>query len=305
MLQAFGKRILIILAITFLADRGLGYVVSVLYKKTSTTDEAKINAVTYQMNAPVVFMGSSRCHHHYIPSIIADSLHKPVFNAGLWGMRNIYFQYALLNDILQRYTPETICLEIHPIDYLNIPGSTIETVGTLAPFINYAPATDSLLKKDGIYYKSQLSHLYRYNGEFSNILIGNVSARTNAADAGFKGLYGQIDTVTTPVRTERFDAAKDPDRLYYLQAFINKCREKKIQLIFIYSPMLSVEKTHLFDVPDSVAASNGIPFINNYKFEGITGHAKFYFDYGHLNEEGARKYSSAVATQLKPYIQAR
>ncbi|WP_316746447.1 hypothetical protein [Pedobacter gandavensis] len=301
-MRKFLQRLLIILLITFVADRALSFVVHIFYKTTSTTNEHKVNTVIYKMNEPVVIMGSSRAHHHYIPSIISDTLKKGVYNAGLWGMRNIYFQYGLLSNILERYTPETICLEIHPTDYLETPFSTIEAVGPLTPFIGYSPGCDSVLKKAGYYYKGEVSHLYRYNGEFANLLVGNISERTAEADKGVKVLYGELDTVLVPVKPEKFDFPVSKDKLKYLQAFIDKCKEKKIQLILIYSPMYAVEKTNLFQIPDSIAKKNHIPFINTYQQAGITGNARNFFDPGHLNETGAKKYSSLIATELKKYI---
>ena len=301
-MKKFITRLLIIIAITFVGDRGLSYVVRFFYNRTTTTDEFKINSVMFRMNEPVVFMGSSRCHHQYIPSIISDTLHKGVYNAGLWGMRNIYFQYAMLCNILQKYTPQTICYEIHPIDYLHIPISDIEKVGSLAPFINYSSGCDEMLKRDGIYYKCEISHLYRYNSQFANIIAGSFSDRSLVADMGVKIMNGLMDTAHGAIKPERFSDPIDYDKLHYLQAFIDTCKQRKINLIFLYSPMYAVEKTHLFDIPDSVAKKNGIPFLNHYNMEGFSGNKDMYYDYGHLNGTGAKKYSSIIASELKQYI---
>lgn len=303
-MKRFLKRLLIITIITLIADRAVSYAVSYFYNTTTTTDEFKMNAVILKMDDPVVFMGSSRCHHHYVPSIISDSLKSGVYNAGLWGMHNIYFQYGFLSDILERYTPQTICLEIHPIDYLKTPFSDIETVGSLTPFINYSEGNDQMLKKAKLYYKCEVSDLYRYNSQFANILAGNVTRRSFAADKGFKKLTGKLDT-TFEIKPERFPFEVDETKVKLLQAFIDKCKEKKINLIFLFSPMYAVEKTNLFDVPNQLAKKNNIHFINNYYLEGITGHPEYFFDFGHLNEEGAKKYSCLISHELKKYITRR
>jgi hypothetical protein len=69
--------------------------------------------------------------------------------------------------------------------------------------------------------------------------------------------------------------------------------------------MYAVEKTSLFDFPTLIAKKNGIPFINHYNLKGITGHPECYFDFGHLNETGAKKYSSVIASELKKYIKKK
>lgn len=301
-MKRFIQRLLIITLITLIADRALSYAVRYFYRTTTTTDEYKINSVLLRMNDPVIFMGSSRCHHHYIPAIISDTLHTGVYNAGLWGMRNIYFQYSFLCNILERYAPKAIFLEIHPTDYLQTPFSNNETVGTLAPFINYSPGCDEMLKKAGLYYKYQLSYLYRYNSLFANILAGNLSQRSFAADKGYKALTGQVDTQHGVIKPEKFPYPIDREKVYYLQAFIDQCKKKKIKLIFLFSPMYAVEKTTVFNIPDSIARKNGIPFINHYNLPDITGHPEYYFDFGHLNDKGAKKYSSLIAHELKKYL---
>ena len=301
-MKKFIIRLLIIIGTTFIIDRTLAYVVNIFYKRTTTTDEYKINEVTYRMNESVIFMGSSRCHHHYVPSIISDSLKTNVYNAGLWGMRNIYFQDAFLNNILERYSPKTIFLEIHPIDYLKTPFSGLDVVGNLSPFINYSEGCDDILKKAKFYYKAEVSHLYRYNSLFSNLILGNLLQRTIPANKGYKPLYGKMDLSNAPIKAERFDFAVDEDKVKYFQAFIDKCKEKKVNLVLLFSPMYAVEKNNMLDVPYRLAKENNLVFINNYNMKGITGHPEYYHDFGHLNDNGARKYSSIIASELKKYL---
>ncbi|MEG1564168.1 MAG: hypothetical protein RR365_10650 [Bacteroides sp.] len=302
-MKKFIKGLLFIILITVIVDRGAGYAFQYFYRITTTTDENKITATILNTHAPILFMGSSRCHHHYIPSIIGDSLQCDVYNAGLWGMRNIYFQYGLLCNTLERYHPRIILLEIHPIDYLQTPYSGIERVSSLAPFINYSSGCDEVLKEANLYYKCKLSCLYRYNSEWANVLMGNLSKRSQEKDKGFKPLVTQLDTLHQQIEPESFFFPPDERKIHYLHAFINKCKSEKIDLIFLYSPMYAThEKTNLFHIPDSLAQQENILFINHYRLEGITGHTEYYADFGHLNERGAEKYSSIIATELKKYL---
>lgn len=304
-MKKFLIRLLIIITITLIIDRGLAYIVGFFYRTTTTTDEYKINQVILKMNDPVIFMGSSRCHHHYIPSIISDTLKTSVYNAGLWGTRNVYFQYAFLNNILKRYTPQTIFLEIHPIDYLQTPISKIDKVGNLTPYMNYSAGCDEILKKAGLYYKCEISHLYRYNSQFANIIAGNIVNRAAIANKGFKPLFGQLD-IKYGNKPEEFPFPVDKDKVHYLQAFIDTCKKKQINLVFLFSPMYAVDKnTNLFHIPDSLTKKNNIPFINHYNLVGITHHREYFYDFGHLNEDGAKKYSSIIASELKQYIRKK
>ncbi|WP_316735179.1 hypothetical protein [Pedobacter aquatilis] len=301
-MKRFIFRLLIIIGITLIFDRTLAFVVNYFYKTATTTDEYKINYVTYKMDDPIVFMGSSRCHHHYIPSILEDSLKRKVYNAGLWGMRNVYFQYAFLSNILQNNTPKTIFLEIHPTDYLKTPFSGLDVVGNLSPFINYSEGCDDVLKKAKFFYKGEVSHLYRYNSLFANLALGNMFQRINPENKGYKPLYGELDLSHGPIKPEKFDFDVDNEKVKYLKSFIDKCKEKRINLILLFSPMYAVEKNNMFDIPYRLAKENNLVFINNYNMAGITGHQEYFHDFGHLNDTGAKKYSIMIASQLKKYL---
>ena len=70
-MKKFIGTLFLVIVITMIADRMVGYVFQYFYQTTTTTDEHKISSVMYRTQAPVLFMGSSRCHHHYIPSMVS------------------------------------------------------------------------------------------------------------------------------------------------------------------------------------------------------------------------------------------
>ncbi|RZL69061.1 MAG: hypothetical protein EOO93_02610 [Pedobacter sp.] len=301
-MKKFLLRLVIVISIVLIIDRALALIVDKFYKTATTTDEYKLNFVTYKMNAQVVFMGSSRCHHHYVPKILEDSLKKSVYNAGLWGMRNIYFQYGLLNNILERYTPQTIFLEIHPIDFLKTPYSDLTSVSNLSPFINQSTGVNDVLKEGKYFYKDELSHIYRYNSLLPNLILGNIFNRSNENDKGLKPLYGELNISNGILTPERFNFPVDLNRVRYLQAFIDKCKDKKITLVFLFSPMYAVDNINYLQTLEALAKKNKIDFLNYYKLEGITGKKEYFYDFGHLNIAGAQRYSAMIAPKLKKYI---
>ncbi len=54
-MKKFIVRLFIIIAITFVADRGLSLAAKALYNKTTTTDEFKLTSVVYRMDDPLVY----------------------------------------------------------------------------------------------------------------------------------------------------------------------------------------------------------------------------------------------------------
>ena len=304
MIKRLIKSIVIIALLFFAIDFIAGSVLHYLFKRTTTVDAAKMCHVIYRADDSILFMGSSRCHHSYIPEIIRDSLNKSVFNAGLWGMRNIYFQYGFLSNILERYSPEYICFEFHPSNYYNVPFTGWERVGSLGPFIGVSEGCDEVLKEGGFYYKFLISRIYRYNSELPRLISGNIFKRTDEHSKGYYRLDAIVDTAITSKEVETFPYKMDPRRYYYFKKFAQKCREHNIKLFLLESPALypNLKDTCFHQLPQHLADKFGMTFIDCYNVEGFRDHPELYSDVGHFNDVGARKYSSYISKILKQYI---
>jgi len=252
----------------------------------------------YNVDEDILFMGSSRAHHVYVPSVIEDTLGAPVYNAALWGMQNIYFQYAMLNLILERYTPKAIFYEVHPVDILKTPFSDTERLNKLSSYIGINGVTDSLMKFTGKYTYYKLSHLYRYNGSLINDLCGITIINNSQLDCGYKPLYTHVKEGEQP---DDFNFPIDSVKLDFMNKFISLCKKKDIKLIFTCSPMYlrSPQIVETFNKFDSIAVSNKIPYIDNLSNAEIVNNPRFFADRGHLNNEGAHKFSSIFAHQAK------
>lgn len=302
-MKSLVKGILAVLVITLVLDLAFGTSLRYLYRHSTSVDAKKLCDVTYSIDAPVLFMGSSRCHHTYIPRIISDSIHKEVFNAGLWGMRNIYFQYGLLCNILERYTPETICYEVHPGDYMVTPYSGIEKSASLCPFVHLSDGCDEILRLGGYYYLCLMSRTYRYNSEFPRLVLRNI-VNENEDEDGFLKLTNTLDTNKVPVVYESMPSEIDTLKLRYLHKFVEKCKEKGIQLILIQSSQFypDTSNTQQFDIPNEISKRYDLPFINDYYSEDFYLRPELFSDLGHFNEQGAILFSQKIAGQLKHFI---
>jgi len=271
---------------------------SYINQRSNFTDSYKLNMDVYKIDEDILFMGSSRAHHVYVPSVIEDTLGTPVYNAALWGRENIYFQYAMLNLILERYTPTIIFYEVHPIDILKTSYSDTERLNILSPYIGISDATDSLMESTGKYTYYKLSHLYRYNGDLINDLCGITIIKNSQLDGGYKPLYAHVKAGEKP---DDFNFPIDSVKLDLMNKFISLCKKNDIKLVFTCSPMYlrSPQIVETFDKFDSIAVSNQIPYIDNLSNAEIVNNPSFFADRGHLNDEGAHKFSSIFAHQAK------
>lgn len=292
--------IAIVACLFFCFDRALGYGLSFLYGQSNATDEYKISYSNETTCDPVLFFGSSRCLHHYVPAIFENELGKSCFNVADWGIKNIYYHYGLLGNILSRYTPETIIFEIHPCDWLEVPFSGIERAKSLAPYCGMSDSCDEMLKLSGNYWGYRLSMVYRYTGSLPNLLIGKLGTM-DRKQKGWKPMEGVMDT--TGVIAEEYPFSLDVQRVALLERFIADCKKHHIQLILVESPMYVCSKQDVFKFPRDLAAKHHIRFIDHYRDSDFVGHAEYFYDFGHLNKKGAELFSTKLSKELTGIIQ--
>ena len=289
-------RIVIVLGLFFLFDRTLGLGLNFLYTQSNATDEYKISYSNETTTAPILFFGSSRCLHHYVPRIFEKYLGKSCYNTADWGIKNIYYHYGLLGNILSRYTPETIIFEIHPCDWLSTPFSGKERAASLAPYCGMSEACDEMLKLSGKYWLCQLSWTYRYTGSLPNLLSGKLGSMNRELE-GWKPLDGVMDT--TGVKAEEYPFSLDRERVALLEQFINDCQQHHIKLIFVASPMYICSELDVFNYPRDLAAKHHVRFIDHYRDTTFVGHAEYFYDFGHLNRQGADFFSKILSKELR------
>ena len=63
--------------------------------------------------------------------------------------------------------------------------------------------------------------------------------------------------------------------------------------------MYICSKIDVFKFPRDIADQYHIPFLDHYRDSSFTGHAEYFYDFGHMNRQGAELYSKQVAKELK------
>lgn len=291
--------IVIIAGLFFVIDRTTGLILKQLYSQSNATDEYKIGYANAETTDDLLFMGSSRCLHHFVPSVFEEAYGMTCFNAADWGIKNIYYHYGLLGNILSRYTPKVIVFEIHPCDYLDTPYSGIERAGSLAPFCGMSDECDEMLKISGNYWPYKLSMVYRYTGSLPALIFGRWGGMDRSLK-GWKPLDGQLDT--TGLKAEEFPFPVHQEKLQLLERFMQDCQAKDIRLSLIVSPMYICTEQDVYKEPRDLAKRYDIPFFDYFRDPQFMGHPELFYDYGHLNREGATIFSKKVCNDLKPQI---
>ena len=263
------------------------------------------NYMRYKMDADVIVMGSSHATHHYVPAILQDTLHMSVYNCGQRG-NGIIYEYGRLATIYQRYTPKLVIVDIietmdlikednsRYLDFLKVDYGTNATVDSLFY------AIDPISK-----YK-MLLNCYRYNSQFCDLVINTVlKGRGRFQKDGYAPLHGsQLDKYKHQQGQEKAGDKKaeaveyDDLKLHCLERIAAEKREG-CKMVFVLSPTHGQSSTATqFEVVYDICRRNGIPFLNYMNDPRFLGRDDLFYDRGHMNDDGARMFSSIVASDI-------
>lgn len=292
--------LLCLLAGLYAVDRLGGLLMEQVAHHTRDVLGPKLCDLERGLDADVVLIGASRCHHHYVPSILSGSLGLSVYNAGVGGSDNIFSHCLVLRHVLSRHVPRVVCLELMTADFA--PEATpFLALSFFAPLFGRCAEADSLYRLSGTYWRYQVSHLYRYNAKAASNILGLFFDRQREADHGYMPLP-RPSSPPSGLQPESPVQGRDSLKLSYLQQFITLCRQHRIRLVFTVSPKLTKAPGGQYAVLKAVARANGIPFLD-YHSQGLYHDHKAYFkDFAHLCDPGARQYSLRFAADLKRII---
>ena len=285
-------------AMLFVLDRVGARVMWWVNQHTHDVSGPKIRMMADSVDAEFVMMGTSRCNSHYVPSILADSLHLTVYNGGVDASGCIFAHYFLLQQLLRHHSPQLVGLDVLPNDY-QVNPSSFNTMGFFAPYIGRSKEADEVFHEAGTYWYYQISHLYRYNSKAVSNLAGLLVNRQAHVDRGY--LPGPPPPIfPAQLGREGSDVlCVDTLKVKYLEKFISQCQQRGIRVFFVVSPSYTKASPSLYDPLKDVARRHGIPFFDYHTAGLFHDHPDYFRDHGHLWDRGARLYSSRFAHDLK------
>jgi hypothetical protein len=264
------------------------------------------NKYTYgiqQSKEEVIIVGSSRAQHHYIPSIITDSLGLTCYNMGSGG-QNIYYSYGIIKSILQRYSPKVILLELMYIDYaITDAAHNTDNLSLFLPYCKYNETLNEVINLRGPFEKVKLlSQAYPFNSMATDIVYSFVKRDKNVyfANNGYVPIEGEI-SLPLEKFVNKDELKVDTLKTKYIEKTIDLCNYHKVRLIIIVSPTFrdSEGKTSSVKIVQRIASKAGIEFWN-YELDSLFLFEKTLFkDVSHLNHIGAEKYTRIVAGRIK------
>lgn len=255
---------------------------------------------TVDSDHQMVIIGASRASHHYESKILEDSLGLSVYNFGIDG-RNIFVHYAVLKSLLHnaRQKPEYVILDLCTVDIYDNPGFNKERLNILYPYykdtVISSVLEDLIDKKEWTIIKN--SGLVRHNSSLlqyaQHLIKGN-----EQTENGYIPLEGKWDK---PLETLNPSPNKiDPDKLRYLQYFIEECKANDIKLLLTVSPYFGFSKDKRWvEEIEKIAVKNNITFLYHENDELFLRNPQLFNEPAHLNSQGAAEFTKIIIEDLR------
>lgn len=249
----------------------------------------------------ILIMGSSRAKHHYIPSIISDSLNMSCYNLGQDG-NGIILMDGLYKVLSQRYHPKIIIYDVEQAfdihKYKNDNNCT-RYLSALRPYF-FEKGIDSIFKSVSLKeYIKQYSALMRYNSTlFYN--VKNCFLSDLERNNGYRGLIGKYNGEQNSKKQSSPNSEIDSLKISFLQDFIKTCTRDSIKLYIVASPKYGATSTSDFDIVRNLCKKHNVFFIDDFYADSTYMNTPEWFkEPMHLNAAGAEIFSKQIAHIIK------
>lgn len=305
-LSRFCIAVLIILISVAIVDSAIGKVMDWMLPKISNQgDTGKTYFSLYDVESPIVIVGSSRASHHYVTQIIEDTLGMSAYNVARDGC---FFSYncCVVNSILDRYSPELIIWE-NGTDYLF--NGFDDPLENLYPYYKRNKWVTSAIREELPWteYVRLSSRIYQYNSVMHRILMRYL--RRNA-------FYDETEKGYMPLQPKSLKKALElkpiacnytelsRTKIERFRATLSRAQEKGVKVVVVDSPMY-----RLCDVNNESAVEMrkickmyGTLFLNNSQVPEFINHPEYFNDATHMNSIGSIPYTKYVLRQIKEYL---
>lgn len=291
----------IVLSSLFVIDRGVGVVCNyaLSHIENTTSELGRTNYVLNQLNdKDIIFFGSSRAQYHYVPEVFENLIKahyhtdsKSVYNAGFSG-HFVSFNICCVESVVRRYTPKLILLEISS-EELYIDFFTGRAVTQLMPYSSSCPVAREYIDSKGLKAKIQTRiNTFVFNGKFLQIIKAFLTGKT--INDGYVPLHETMQHI--PEAEFEEEAQLDYDVIEELHVLLSHIAAENINCVIVSSPKYRVhdDRTVLADI----CAQHNIPYINMFENDYFNNHPELFKDQHHLNDDGARLYTSLLFEEL-------
>ena len=292
---SFRMKNFLIKAISFsllfiLIDIVVGQIFDRFYFKVKSGNIYKSNYSLTDCNEDILIMGASEVSHSFISRQIEDSLGLTCYNLGM-DAQNIYYQYAMLEQIVKRYTPKIIVISTYIIEEDEV------TVNTLFPYFSknkdIAAIVNDIAPKERI---KLISKIYTYNSQILKILKGLIIPEppTNGyMPINTTGMAMKLDTIP-------FTASTSARTLRYFEKYLKLALQAGSMVVVVATPKYLYELNNEFpiDLNDGIYYNNVLHLVYE-NDTAFVNHPEYFRDKINLNHTGAQIFTARLISDLE------
>jgi len=290
---------LLLIGIVFLIQIAISYRI-----KGKTVFGYDTLETTANVNADLVFMGSSRCWAHFDPRFFEENYHLKSVNIGMNGHSDFMASTLRLQNYLARNkAPKFALFNIDPFIYVGSMENNQNLVDKNY-YARYAFSTDETNKPLMDYFgfdqyerNIPLYALLKYQ-IFMDCL--NLK-KSNSFPEGFE-LHDEVwDTIKYPIsdiNKKYFFKSKDLSNITKeLKKLNDYCKEHGIQLICVQTPIYkSTYDAGVFEMPKTICQKLNIPFFD-VNHESIRNKTDYFYNTIHLNKKGVYEMNKLLKNE--------
>jgi hypothetical protein len=301
MKKVFKVTIIILLCI-FSLDLMIAYSLDLALKKVNSGQYGKITEAIFRDTSEIIILGSSRAKHHYSPQVVSEKLNASCFNSGEAGQGFLYSK-IVLDAVLKRHIPSLVIIDLNINNILD--DKREKNVLILLP---YCYSDKQMLAQISVENSSVKVFSFLktslFNSTIFDILYGNLkSDKLVTSMKGFEPLTGgnKNKLKILPDKRVNYDL-RENKAIKYLFQLLNILKEKGIKSVVVISPTYDPYYSHNDPALDELINSINRYTSNIYDFsydERFFNIAKLYYDNTHLNQEGAKYFTSILAERIK------
>ncbi len=251
----------------------------------------------------IIILGSSRASHHYVPSVITDSLGMSCYNAGSEGMC-VFYHYALLASMIERgHCPKVVIYDVVDYDTREYPGPTFTleaALDRLAPHYGEYACIDSLFLLKGWKEKIKMMFLsYRYNSKMVQSIKCNFIPLEE--DGGYEKVEGTLPDNVSFETVEYDNCSLDSLKILYIQKMIDLTKRNHIKMVFVQSPYYMDKPSRALDFFKDIVIENHMVYLDCSNDTAMM-QRELFKDVMHLNDAGAHAWTIYFTKYLKSIV---
>lgn len=289
--------VVIIILIVIGADFFIGFVSGSLIKNAPDVGVNQTNTAQalFKRKADVLVLGSSRANHSFDSRVLEHEFGKSVYNAGRDG-QNIVYDVMVLSAYLERCTPKMVVLDMNSSMMSDEWNAALSEMNC---YYGLSKSVDSVMevRSSWVEMLKLQSNIYRYNNTWQWLLKAYTGKE--ATLDGYRPMPVNEAGSMKATYKDNDGFKLDSTNLAMLDALVRTCREKNIKLVLTYSPTLSITRHGFIDWLSEYGSKHHLLFYNAMMDSDFLNHPELFYDYTHLNENGAKVFSKKFCEWLK------